>query len=190
MLAPSVSAALDRRTVSAELLIHMDFRDTPRRWWTGRGWLDTAGHLWQGMGTLITIDGIETAPGGVASQATFTLSGVTPDVVALARSASDRVHGRDVTVSVQFFRTDAPDMCEPLDAPVAVWAGEMDQMVYTASGDVSRIVTLTAESLWSDRNRPPFGLWTDRDQQARFPGDRGWRHAAALVNKTIRWPTF
>jgi hypothetical protein len=64
----------------------------------------------------------------------------------------------------------------------------MDQMKYGAQGPAERSVTVTAESLWTNRNRPPFGLYTHADQVARFTGDRGLEQVSALENKTIRWP--
>jgi hypothetical protein len=81
-------------------------------------------------------------------------------VVTLARNASARVKDRRCTVHVQFF--DAAS--QPLDNPFAVWSGLMDQMTYSGQGPTQRAISLTAESLWTNRRRPAFGLYTDRDQ--------------------------
>ena len=187
----TVAAYLANRAISASLLVHMEFRDTPRRWWQGFGWLEADGQLWQGTGGLISVDGLEAPLDTVAAGTTFTLAGVEPDMVALAKSGSDRVSGRPVTVFVQFFHVnDENEVFQKLDNPFVIWSGEMDQISYTADGPQSRVITVSAEGIWVDRSRPAFGLYTDRDQRARFPGDRGLEQVADLVNKTIRWPDF
>lgn len=190
----TIAAKLAGRTVAASLLCHMDFRITPRRWWMGFGDLEAGGETWQGMGELIQIDGLEQPIGTIAPKTTFTLSGVDSTIVTLARNASDRVKDRRCTVYVQFFDVTPDDAAvQPwakLDDPFSIWSGVMDQMTYSAQGPSVRTVTLTAESLWTNRRRPAYGLYTDRDQNARFPGDRGLEQVSNLVSKTIRWPVF
>lgn len=190
----TIAAKLAGRTVAASLLCFMDFRVTPRRWWVGFGDLDAGGNTWQGTGKLIQIDGLEQPIGTVAPKMTFTLSGVDSTIVSLARNASDRVKDRRCSVYVQFFDvtpTNGETMpWAKLDDPFAIWSGRMDQMTYAAQGPASRTVILTAESLWTNRRRPAFGLLTDRDQNKRFPGDRGLEQVPSLVNKQSRWPVF
>lgn len=189
----TVAAKLAGREVAAALLCFMDFRDTPRRWWMGFGDLNAGGQIWQGIGSMIQIDGLEQAMGTNAPRSTFTLSGVDAEIVRLARQASARVKDRPCQVYIQFFEI-APGGDKmpwaPLDAPYAIWSGIMDQMSYGAEGPTQRRVTLTAESIWTGRRRPAYGFWTDRDQNARFPGDRGLEQVVNLVQKTIRWPVF
>ena len=48
-------------------------------------------------------------------------------------------------------------------------------------------ISLTAETLFVDRVRAPWGLQTDTDQQARWPGDRGFEFAPSLIFKTVNW---
>jgi len=190
----TIAAKLAGRTIGAALLCHMDFRVTPRRWWNGWGTLDAGGHEWLGTGTMIQVDGLEQPIGTMAPKTTFKLSGIDPDLVTLARLSSDRVKDRRATVYIQFFDINPNDgAVQPwskLDAPYAVWSGLMDQISYSAQGPTERSITVTAESLWTNRRRPAYGLYTDRDQNARFPGDRGLEQVASLVSKTIRWPVF
>lgn len=190
----AIAAKLADRQIAASLLCFMDFRVTPRRWWMGFGTLEAGGHSWQGMGELIQIEGLEQPIGTVAPKTTFQLSGIDATVVSLARNASDRVKDRRCTVYLQFFDITPNDASVApwtlLDAPFAIWSGKMDQMTYSAQGPAQRSVTLTAESLWTNRHRPVFGLWSDRDQNARFPGDRGLEQVPSLVKKQVRWPVF
>ncbi len=183
----TIEAKLSGREVSAALLTYAEFRETPRRWWNGFGTVRLGGHDWTGIGEWVAIDGLEQPIGTVAPKTTFTLSGVDATIVQMARQASDRVKDRRITVYVNFW--DVTDMV-PLDQPYAIWSGKMDQMTYTAHGEGLRSVQLTAESVWVNRRRPPYGFFTDRDQNARFPGDRGLEQVVDLVQKTIRWPVF
>lgn len=190
----AIAAKLAGREVGMALLCFMDFREVPRRWWTGAGELEAGGHTWLGTGEFISIDGLEQPIGTNAPKTTFTLSGVDADIVLLARQASDRVKDRRCTVYLQFFDVTPEDgEVQPwakLDDPFAIWSGIMDTLSYAADGPGSRTVTLTAESLWTNRRRPPYGYWTDRDQNSRFPGDRGLEQVVNLVNKQSRWPVF
>lgn len=190
----TIAAKLAGRTIAASLLVHMDFRETPRRFWFGFGDLEAAGHIWQGTGEMIQIEGLESPIGTVAPKSTVTLSGIEPALVTLARNASDRVKDRKATIYIQFFDITPDDASvDPwslLDSPFAVSTWLMDQMTYSAQGPVQRAITLTMESLWTNRRRPAYGLWTDRDQNKRFPGDRGLEQVSDLVAKTIRWPVF
>lgn len=182
-----IDPLLDERTLAASFLVFMDFVDTPRRFWLGFGDLVTGGHTWQGMGGLITIDGLEEDRGTAANAMTFTLSGVDPVHVTLAQQASTRVKGRRVYVYLQFFDVDTQ---QPVGDPEVVKVATMDQMRYAAEGLGSRTITVTAEGLMAGRNQSPAALYTDRDQNLRFPGDRGLEQVPDLVSKTIRWPVF
>lgn len=190
----TIAAKLAGRAVAASLLVHMDFRETPRRFWFGFGDLVAGGHTWQGTGELIQLDGLESPIGTVAPKTTFTLSGIDAALVTLARNASDRVKDRRATIYIQFFDLNPDDASVApwslLDEPFAVSTWLMDQMTYSAQGPAQRAISLTAESLWTNRRRPAFGLYTDRDQNKRFVGDRGLEQVSDLVSKTIRWPVY
>lgn len=183
-LPPAILAELAKSTVCVSRLVFMDFVDAPRRWWVGFGALETGGHTWQGTGAMIAIDGIGAGIGTSADSVTFTLSGVDPEIVALAAQARARVKDRRVVVYEQFFDNDT---WQPIDEPQVEYVGKMDRMRFLGEGPGSASVVVTAESLWTGRNRSPFSLLTDRDQNARFPGDRGLERVAELVNKSIIW---
>jgi hypothetical protein len=51
-------------------------------------------------------------------------------------------------------------------------------------------VSLTAENMFYGRSRPPYGRNTDRDQQARSPGDKFFGFVSSLVQKTITYPDY
>ena len=193
LFSETVAAAAAKRDIGTGLLVFMDFEGTPRRWWGGFGTLRAGGQEWLGLGTLIGVEGIEWQAGTAATEATFTLSGVDAEIVSITRNSTDKVVNQRVIVYLQFFHTSATRSASGeqvhanLDAPVALWAGRMQSPRF--SGDVtSRTIVVPAESLWADRNRPAYGLYTDRSQKGRFPGDRGLEQVARLTHKSLNWP--
>lgn len=186
----TVAAHLEKRTVGAALLMLFDVLDEPLRYWNGFSPLVAGGFTWEGSGDLVEVEGLDAPAGAVASQTTAALSGVPAELVALVRNASDRVKGRALKVYLQcldIHPTDGGQAWKALDEPALIWSGVMDQMRYSIDGPTSRRITVSAESIWTGRNRPPYGLLTSADQKARYPGDKGLDFCPSLVNKTIRW---
>lgn len=161
-------------------LVFMDFRDAPKRWWTGFGDLDVAGHRWQGLGDLISISQISTSYQVSAEQVTFQVA-ATQEMLSLALAAKDRVRDRTVTVYMQLFAMDAQaaagqqvESGNPIGSPMSLFNGTMQRMPWSAEGATKRQITIEAEGLFFRRNTAPRGRWTDPDQKARHPGDRGF----------------
>lgn len=182
-----VTASLAGGRLQADLLVFMDFLDATKRFWTGWGLLEVGGYTWQGMSGLVGIDGLQQASGTVAAETTFTLSGVDADIVAAAVDAAHRAVNRRVQVLLQAF--DVSGNHQPIGDPFVIWSGTMDQPRFVADSGM-RQVAITAYNLMTRRNSPPHGLYTDRDQQARHPGDLGMAHIPKLAQKTIRWPDY
>lgn len=169
-------------------LVFMDFRDAPKRWWTGFGDLDVAGHRWQGLGDLISISEISTSYQVSAEQLTFELA-ATPEMVTLATNARARVRDRAVTVYLQLFAMEQMQVASqeiqsgaPIGSPLAMFTGTMQKMPWSADGSTMRQLSLECEGLFFRRNAAPRGRWTDPDQKARFPGDRGFERLPLYAN--------
>lgn len=177
-------------------LVFMDFRDGPKRWWTGFGDLEAGGYTWQGVGDLIDMTPIDTAYDLSAQPMTFTLA-CTPELLALALSYESRVRDRAVTVSTQLFAVEAQASFtpgggqilrgQPLGPAFVMYSGTLQKMPWKASGPSQRTLRLEAEGLFFRRNAPPRGRWTDADQKARYPGDRGFERMPIYVNHEVRW---
>ena len=160
-------------------LVFMDFRDSPQRWWTGFGDLNVAGQLWRGLGDLISISEIETSYQVSAQQVSFEVA-ATQEMLTLALDAKNRVRDRAVTVYLQLFAMDDVEVAgsdilsgQPIGSPIALFNGLMMRMPWSAEGPDQRRITIEAEGLFFRRNSPPRGRWSDADQKARYPGDRG-----------------
>ena len=168
--------------IGQELLVFMDFRDNPKRWWTGFGALDVAGHRWMGVGDLIDISPIETSYSVSAEQVTFQMA-ATRDLVELSLASRDRVRDRSVRVYLQYFLLDedflyGPDQVlvtsgQPIASPMSLFSGTMQGMPWEMTGTTQRSISLECEGLFFRRNSAARGRWTDPDQKARYPNDRG-----------------
>ena len=133
--------------IGQAVLVHMDFKDSPKRWWTGFGDLEVNGHLWQGLGDLITISPISSSYQVSAKQVTFEVA-ATPEMLALALAAKTRVRDRAVTVSLQLFAVEAQAAFtagggevmrgQPLGPPIPMFVGTMQRMPWSARGASSR----------------------------------------------------
>lgn len=191
----TIAASLAGSTVQCAALVLFDFTTTPMQLWTGNGLLRTNdGRDWQGIGHLGSMAGIEQAINGDAPEATFNLSGVSSEILRLARDEfMAEVYGRTAFVLIQFFGVDDPadpGNQRPLDNPYAIWSGRMLQPTFTYGENGERSVSISAESLFSLRSRPKYAMYTDADQQRRFPGDEGFEFVGTLVNKVVTWPDY
>ncbi len=167
-------------------LVFMDFRDTPKRWWTGFGDLNAAGHRWQGLGDLISISPLSTSYQVSAQKLTFQLA-ATQEMIALALDARHRVRDRMVAVYLQMFAMDGQaaggvENGQPIGSPISMFNGTMQKIAWAAEGSTSRQLTLDCEGVFFRRNSAPRGRWTDSDQKARHPGDRGFERTPLYAN--------
>lgn len=163
--------------ISQAVLVFMDFRDEPKRWWTGFGDLNVAGHVWQGLGDLISISRIESTYTLSVRQVTFSVA-ATAEMMALALAAKSRVRNRAVSISLQLFvnggKVNGVTTGQPIGSPLSLYNGTMQRMPFGGSGSTERNIQIECEGLFFRRNQAPRGRWTDSDQKARYPGDRGF----------------
>ncbi|MEP9402031.1 hypothetical protein [Sphingomonas sp. VNH70] len=192
----TIARALAGGHVQAANLVRFDFTSETMRLWRDPGLLRTNdGAIWRGIGQFGSMSGIEQAVNGEAPEASFTLSGIDADIMRLARDEFEaEVRGRMVRVYVQFFGVDDPDDPDNqrvLDMPYPIWGARMLQPTFAMDRESGeRSVTITAESLFALRSRPRHAMYTDRDQQHRFEGDRGFEFVGGLVNKVLAWPDY
>ncbi|MTH76309.1 hypothetical protein [Paracoccus aestuariivivens] len=178
-------------SIAQAALVHMDFLDSPQRWWTGFGDLDVAGHRWKGLGDLIAVSPIASGYSTSARQVDFTVA-ATPEMLGLALNAKARVRNRDVTVYLQLFANATMAgftagggelmYGDPIGSPMSLYTGTMQRMPYGGTGTTQRRITLETWGIWLKRNAAPRGRWTHADQQARYPGDIGFERLPLYAN--------
>lgn len=140
------------------------------------------GETWLGAGQLTDLEPVaETA---------------TPQAAALnLRFSGIEATWRDVVVSEPFFGRPAKiwlallnDEMEIDEDPVLIFEGRIDEPTLTIGDEIS--IQLSLENRFGDWNRPRLALWSDADQQLRFPGDRFFEQATAMENTSIVWGTY
>lgn len=182
MLPETVRELAAGHRVQAATLFEFEFTSGTQRFWDGVGYLTADSHDWLGFGQMVSVSGLEQSRNMGAPQTTFKLSGVDDNLIAIAVNSAGEVTGNPCTVYLQFLSSAGT----PLDDPIAIWAGTMDTLTFQA-GVKDQAITLTAETLFVDRVRAPFGFMTDTDQRARWSADRGFEFVASLLFKTVNW---
>ena len=182
MLPDTVKELAAGHRVQAATLFQFEFTSGTQRFWDGLGYLTADGHDWLGFGQMCSVSGLEQSRNMGAPQTTFKLSGVDDNLIAIAVNSAAEVTGNPCTVLLQFLSS----VGVPLDDPIAIWAGTMDTLTFQA-GVRDQSITLSAETLFVDRVRAPYGFQTDTDQRARWTGDRGYEFVASLLWKTVNW---
>ncbi|WP_225205392.1 hypothetical protein [Novosphingobium huizhouense] len=192
----TIAADLAGKVVQCCFLVKFDFTTEPVRLWIGgNGKLTTNdGQVWSGLGQFGAVSGVEQAVNGDAPEMSFTLSGIDAQIMRLAKDEFEaEVKGRLVYVLLQFFGVDDPDDPDnqrPLDLPYPITAARCLKPEFQFAENGERSVTVKAESLFSLRSRPRWSMYTDADQQRRFPGDKGFEFVSSLVNKVVTWPDY
>ncbi|PZQ18957.1 MAG: hypothetical protein DI565_00705 [Ancylobacter novellus] len=186
----AIAAQLAGETIRRGLLVEFDFASGVKRVWNGEGALQTSdGKIWEGLFGLGSVSGLAQAINGSAPEILLSVSGVDPDFANRVKGESAEYLNRAVIVFSQFF----DESWQTLDAPFAiVWAKMRGMKVRREVDDdvVVRTVTIKAETPFGEtKRRPRNGYCTDRDQQTRYPGDRGCERTPGLESKLIEFPT-
>lgn len=180
------------------IFAQFNFKSSTMCLWEGDGPLTREGRLWYGLGQrqditgnpLQSIEGLEQAINGTAAELSMTLSGVDKQVITAARADSDsgEVEGQRLDIYIGFFLDD--QAVYPVGNLKTIGSWEMGRPSFIADGPLTRTIKITAENLFASRSRAPFAMLTDRDQERRYPGDKGLEFVPTMTDRTVTWPTF
>lgn len=107
------------------------------------------------------------------------LSGVPSDYITIA--TGENVQGRPVYLYLGFLN----DSYALIADPVLIFRGRLDTMEVTLGETAT--VTVRAENRFADWDRPRIRRYTDQDQRARFPTDKGLEFVAQTTEREIVW---
>lgn len=189
-LSETQQALADGRSVFFAHLVHLSF-DTvgdvggDRYFWTGFGQLAYDGRAWLGGGQLVEIGDIPYGEDDTAGSGSVTLSGVDDDIVAAVVAEASLVRGRPIKIYGLFFG----ENLQPSDSKFLLLDGLMDLVRVRGSGLGLWQIELLYESVWTARNNGEHVAFSDSDQQARFPGDKGLERVVLYKTGVRRtWP--
>lgn len=194
--------ALRSNTQNRAVLMRLATVPKPIAVWLGAGPLkipvgqslyDPAGQIYQGMGQLPNLPAFKAMLNGKAERIDISISGVNDDVLAAAMASQGQVQNKECVIGIAFYSPKDWTMLGPVK-----WMrwGICDQMsvarVFAKTpGDVTtQVISISVGSLTTGLRRGRYAFWTDQDQQARFPGDRGCERTvqmSRIAQKT--WPT-
>ncbi len=163
------------------LLAELDHPSGMFRAWTGVGDLDYRGHIWKGLGILGSISPIKSATDLAIQEVRFSLSGVSSESLALLSPAVRRRQAQ--TWLASFNRETGAIVRDPFQ----LLDCEMDTQEFSIGEDGLATVYIVARSGFYTLERAIDEVWSDQDQQRRFPGDIGLRDLATLQNAEVHW---
>lgn len=167
---------------------------TPVRAWAGicdlvipSDAVEAAEATYQGVGILGEVPALRQLVGGTAERLEFQMTVPSGDIFALADADSADVLNAEVDVGVIFFDTDWSQ------SDVAwLWNGTADVPAVSRSGsglNVTRTISISVASVFTDRTRPQLTYFTGADQKRRSSTDTFCdRVVLYTVNSTIKWP--
>lgn len=207
----AAAAELARRRVAPVYLVDLEFDSGTTRVWSGVGDLVWNGNTYQGAGELLGLGAPSETTDVRAEGAQVSLSGIPAAWISTAlqepyQGRTARMHlgfmqdfsanylfqqdgeiiliesGEDLLVG----RARTTRNAELINDPITLFTGRMDQMQIDEQGDTSTIA-LSLESNLIDLNKPRERRYTDQDQKADYPNDRGFEYVAGLQGKALTW---
>jgi hypothetical protein len=137
------------------------------------------GHTYSGVGSLGGISPVEEGSELQSYRLDLTLSDLPADFIALA--LGEDYQGRDARIYLGL--VDAGHVL--IDEPMLLFRGRMDTQ-HIAMGPETGSVRVRVESRMADWERPRVRRYTDADQRARFPGDRGFEFVEQIP-QNLNW---
>lgn len=132
-----------------------------------------------GVGDLGKISAVPEGAELQAYSGQLTLSGLDPAMIALALGS--HYQGRKAWLWLALLDADHV----PVGPPMLLFRGRMDTM-HIEIGDTAEI-TLVVQSRMADWENPRVRRYTNEDQQALFPGDKGLEFVPLMVEKKLNW---
>lgn len=170
----------EKEVVRPILLAWLDFLSGTTRLWSGVGDLEWDSKIWKGIGTLGRVSTVEETLELRATGMSLQLSGVKTEN--LADVISEPIQGRKAKVYLGFLDADRALVSDP----VIIFDGRMDT-IEIVDGAPTATVTLMVESRLRDLERARTRRYTDADQQARYPNDKGLEYVPSLQEIDIPW---
>lgn len=197
----TIRAQIRGATVRFAELVRFSFRSQESRLWTGFGPLvDNNGEQWEGIANLGALSAVSSGPGQAIEELSLTLF-ASDEMIALIPSDTAEVTGQVVKRYIQFFDVRKFDdqgnwvEWQPLDDPWQNFWGKMGAPLINIpkkqpdeGASQQQTITIRAANAFVNRRRPAFGYYSNRDQQARSPGDKIFSRVAAMASTTVRWP--
>lgn len=181
-ITPDYLAAIQSGELLPILFVELGFVSETVRIWSGIGNITWNGHTWSGVGSLLSLPGIEEGVTVEARGVAISLSGF--DATILPEILSDWQIGTPCTIYLGAFYANAPTTIIP--SPLVAFSGRMDQPVVEVSGKTATI-TVNVETRILEMNVSVERRYTQEDQQRDVPGDQAFNWVDQIQEQTLYW---
>ncbi|TIN83096.1 hypothetical protein [Mesorhizobium sp.] len=187
-------ALLTASRVYVSLLVKFDFASGTEYAWNGNTELVAGGNTFLPMRGMAQIDGLGLSGNGASDSVTVSVDGLPDQALGFLAKALENTPAVDqqlMTIYLQLFDSD----WQNVGNPIPLWWGFMQppkvsRTEMNGTEGAVQSIAITAENAFFNRSRPPYGRYTDRDQQARSPGDKFFGFVSSILMKTVTYPDF
>lgn len=151
--------------------------------------IEAAGGTFSGLGEATGLPAFESLVNGQAQRLDLNLSGLKPELVALAKEEAAEIRGSSVHIGLMGL----DENWQQSTQVYWLWTGVADVVriarAALGGGTYGRTVTISAANGEAFRRRPLLRLWTDAFQKMRSATDRFCDRVAGMaLGKTVKWP--
>ena len=168
-----VEATATEHTIAVLLKFAFDSGDL--NLWTGLGDVTWNGDVYTGASDLLGIEALTETKQVEARGVKFALSGIPSSIISTA--LGQNYQGRSAKMWLAFLVSDSI-----VADPYLLFNGRMDVMTIEDLGDTATIA-VSAENVLVDLERPAKRRYQPEDQEADYPGDKGFEFVAGLQVK-------
>lgn len=180
-LTAGMIAEVDATSLSPIFLIKAEFDSGDVRFWTGYTDITWNMEVYTGSGHLLTINAVTETQELVANGVDVTLSGLPSSLVSLA--LSEDYQGRPLTI---WFGCINETTGQIVANPYMVFKGRMDVMVIEDDAETATITIANESDLIGLRDSKER-RYTDEDQKAEYPGDKGFEFVSLAQDIALSW---
>lgn len=178
-LTAGVSSAVASGHVRPVVFVELDTESGMMRYSSADRSLTFSALTFTGLGDLGTISPLREPTDLSAEGITIAISGIPDTYINIALNTA--IQGRRARVWLGFLDANYALIADP----ALLFTGRMDNQSIKL-GETATVMT-NIEGRMADWDRPRVRRYTDADQQARFPGDRGIEYASDTTEKILDW---
>ncbi len=163
------------------LLAKFEFDSGTTRVWSGVGDFTFNSEIYIGVGDLGSISEITETQVIRASGMTFSLSGIPSALISIA--LTEEYQGRSCSLWLGMLDKTTRAL---ISTPFKILTARMDVMTIDEEGETATI-SIAAENILIDLERPNERRYTPEDQKEEFPGDKGFDFVPSIQDAEIFW---
>jgi hypothetical protein len=176
-----IKAELSKDQVYPGLFVEMLFDGGAFRAWSGMRDFPLNGNVFVAVGHFGKLDSIQESAGDVkAAGVALSLSGIPSELLSLV--LDEDCQGRPVNIWLAFFDSN----WQLVNDAIKLNGYAMDFPTIDEGGETATI-TINAESILADLERPRISRYNHESQIALFPDDKGLEFVTAIQNVEITW---